>query len=161
MLERQSDWASALAFTPDNRQLLVGRMNGELHMYSVDPRWANAANDLQPLDETAYSTDIAPSTVLPSITEIEPNDIAATATVLTVPGIAKGELKPMNGATSDVDFYRIQAKHGERFVIETNAARSGSLADTKIDVLHADGRPVLRALLQAVRDSWINFRPID
>lgn len=161
VLERQSDWASALAFTPDNRQLLVGRMNGELQTYAVDPSWANAANDLQPLDETAHSAEIAPSTVLPSISETEPNDIATTATVLTIPGIAKGELKALNRATSDVDFYRIHARRGERFVIETDAARSGSLADTKIDVLHADGRPILRALLQAVRDSWINFRPID
>ena len=161
VLERQSDWPSALAFTADNRQLLVGRMNGEHQHYSVDPSWANAANDLQPLDETAYGVEIAPSTVMPSITEVEPNHLPSNATSLPIPGMAKGELKGTNGATEDVDIYRIHAKRGERFVIETNASRGGSLADTKLDVFDAKGQPVLRALLQAVRDSWINFRPID
>jgi len=46
-------------------------------------------------------------------------------------------------------------------VIETDAARRGSPLDTKIEVLHADGRPVQRLLLQAVRDSHLTFRAID
>jgi hypothetical protein len=33
--------------------------------------------------------------------------------------------------------------------------------DTKIDVLHADGKPVQRLALQAVRDSSVTFRSID
>ena len=33
--------------------------------------------------------------------------------------------------------------------------------DTKIEVLHADGTPVERLLLQAVRNTAINFRSID
>jgi hypothetical protein len=42
-----------------------------------------------------------------------------------------------------------------------DAARRGSPVDTKIEVLHADGKPVERLLLQAVRDSRINFRAIN
>src|SRR4029078_1140825 len=33
--------------------------------------------------------------------------------------------------------------------------------DTKIEILHPDGNPVERLLLQAVRDSAITFRGID
>jgi hypothetical protein len=46
-------------------------------------------------------------------------------------------------------------------VIETDAARRGSPIDTKIEILHAAGKPVERLLLQAVRDSAINFRSVD
>src|SRR6185503_6955500 len=40
-------------------------------------------------------------------------------------------------------------------------ARRGSPVDTKIEILHPDGKPVERLLLQAVRDSHITFRTID
>lgn len=161
MLERQTDWASALTFSSDNRQLVIGRMNGQLQRYAVDPNWADAAVDLQRLDDSIHSTSAGLPPTLKSISETEPNDLPSNATHLDWPAIARGELKSPDVGVADVDLYRIPARAGEQFVIETNAARSGSLADTKVEVLHADGRPVLRALLQAVRDSWINFRPID
>ncbi|GIS62550.1 MAG: hypothetical protein CM1200mP2_47750 [Planctomycetaceae bacterium] len=46
-------------------------------------------------------------------------------------------------------------------MIQTRARRDKSPADTRIEILHKDGRPVLRLLLRAVRDSSITFRPID
>ena len=163
VLERQSDWASALAFSPDNRQLAVGRMNGEYQLYSVDPGWVEPKNDLQRLHESPKPsiTDNSLPETIPQTTEIEPNDLPSNATKLPFPGIAKGELKILNGSQSDIDLYQIEATKGDTIILETNAARVGSEADTKLEVLHADGTPVRQALLQAVRDSWINFRPID
>lgn len=61
----------------------------------------------------------------------------------------------------DADYYRFDAKRGQRWVIETMASRRGSPADTKIEVLHPDGRPVERVWLQAVRDSSVTFRGVD
>ena len=61
----------------------------------------------------------------------------------------------------DVDLYRFEAKAGQTWVIETLAARRGSPVDTKIEVLHADGKPVERVLLRAVRDTYNTFRPVD
>ncbi len=161
VLERQPDWASALAFTADNRQLVVGRMNGEHQFYAIDPGWAEAKSNTQRLGENVESSESAFPSTSSSISEMEPNDLPENATPLSVPGLARGELKPTIGIGPDDDLYRITASAGESFVIETNAARSGSLADTKLEVLHADGRPVVRGLLQAVRDSWITFRQID
>jgi len=65
------------------------------------------------------------------------------------------------GEQPDVDLFRFDAKAGQTWIIETQAAQRGSPADTKIEVLHADGRPVERLLLQAVRNTAINFRSID
>jgi hypothetical protein len=62
---------------------------------------------------------------------------------------------------ADVDLFRFEAKTGQTWIIETQAAQRGSPVDTKIEVLHADGKPVERLLLQAVRNTAINFRSID
>ena len=68
---------------------------------------------------------------------------------------------PRLGLETDVDVFRFDAKAGQTWVIETQAAQRGSPVDTKIEVLRADGKPVERLLLQAVRNSAINFRSID
>lgn len=91
------------------------------------------------------------------VNEVEPNDMPASATSIQIPGAVNGRLsKP-----TDADLFRFDAKQGQRWVIETMAARRGSPADTKIEVLHADGRAVERVWLQAVRDSSVTFRGID
>ncbi len=68
------------------------------------------------------------------------------------PGAAENEL----GSS----FY-FTAKKNQTWIIETLAAQAGSPADTKLDILYADGKPVQRVLLQAVRDSYVNFRSVD
>ncbi|MEW6305365.1 MAG: hypothetical protein AB1705_17955 [Verrucomicrobiota bacterium] len=103
--------------------------------------------------------------------ESEPNDLPSQATSITVPAQANGRLwrqpaarKPRKtepAPSADADLYRFSAKAGQVLVIETTAARRGSPLDTKIEVLHANGSPVERVMLQAVRDSSITFRNID
>ena len=114
------------------------------------------------------------------VNEVEPNDSPATATSMVVPGAVNGRLRAgdlqspsvaasttaerrlqVAGTGTDSDHFRFEAKKGQRWVIETMAARRGSPADTKIEVLHADGRPVERLWLQAVRDSSVTFRGVD
>ncbi len=158
MLERQDDWPSALCFSPDSKQLIVGRMNGSLVRYPVDPRWAEQTNNLVHLNETVTG-GVAASTPMTAVNEIEPNDQPAQAQVVTLPAELKGVIQREGG--SDPDLYRFTAKRGEVWMLETNAARSGSKADTKLEILDLQGQPVPRALLQAVRDSYVNFRPID
>ena len=62
---------------------------------------------------------------------------------------------------SACDYFQFQARAAQPLIIETDAARRGSPIDTKIEILHADGKPVERLLLQAVRDSHLTFRAID
>jgi hypothetical protein len=165
LLERQSDWPAAAAFSPDGRTLWVGRMNGELASYAVDPRWARGASELQPLSETpGFDNDVA-APLSELLREVEPNDAPAQAQSLVLPAQVAGVLHKENTReprpSGDSDLYRFEARQGQVWILETNAARRGSPADTKLEILDAEGRPVPRALLQAVRDSWINFRPID
>jgi hypothetical protein len=97
----------------------------------------------------------------PEVVETEPNDSPAQANKLSLPGVANGRIWNPKGESADSDFYRFEAKKGQHLIIETDAMRRGSPLDTRIQILDADGKPVERLLLQSVRDSQINFRPID
>jgi WD40 repeat protein len=94
---------------------------------------------------------------LPEVTESEDNDKPAHAVRMAAPGGANGRIN----APGDLDLFRFEAKKGQALAIETQAAQRGSPTDTRIEVLHEDGRPVQRVLLRAVRDSYLTFRPID
>ncbi len=159
LFDHQPDWAAALAFSPDSRTLFVGRMNGELAKFELNPQWGDRPAELERLTATpsGHSVSVQP---LKENGELEPNDTPAAAMAMNWPGTVTGTLQGA-GSQADADVYRLSAKAGETWILETTAGRSGSPADTKLEVLDANGTPMLRGLLQAVRDSWINFRPID
>lgn len=93
--------------------------------------------------------------------ETEPNDAPEVATSMAAPGVAVGRIRAVGGAVSDADLYRFESRAGQTWIIEVEAARRGSPLDSKIEVLDALARPIQRLLLQAVRDSYLEFRPID
>jgi hypothetical protein len=117
----------------------------------------------------------------PQLVEAEPNNQPTQATRIPVPSTVNGRIAaagrvglPPNpdlageagsaGASPspvDVDLFRFEATAGQTWILETDAARRGSPVDTRIEVLHSDGRPVARMLLQAVRNTAINFRGVD
>lgn len=96
----------------------------------------------------------------PVLLETEPNDTPAQAMKIPAPCVVNGRIWNRAGGP-DADLFKFESQKGRRWIIETDAARRGSPVDTKIEVLHADGTPVVRLVLQAVRNSAINFRPID
>lgn len=158
VLPRLDDWAPALAFSADNGALWYGRMNGELTQQAVDPAWAERPAELVKLSTVPSSSNSqADAPMEPEVAEVEPNDTVNQPQPLSLPGSVRGAFQK----AGDADLYRIIAKKGDTWILETDAARSKSKADTRIDVLWSNGEPVQRAILQAVRDSWINFRPID
>ncbi len=92
--------------------------------------------------------------------ESEPNNNVQNATSLAIPGAMNGRLRSADDA-ADADCFAIDAKVGESWIVETIAAARNSPADTKIEALNADGSPVEKVKLRAVRDSWNNFRGVD
>jgi len=108
---------------------------------------------------------------LPQVSEVEGNDEIAKAQVVSVPVTVNAALTrsgailaPDGGKMPprlDTDHFAFYAKKGQTWIIETLAAQVGSPADTKLEVLDAKGQPVPRVLLQAVRDSYNNFRSVD
>jgi WD40 repeat protein len=162
-LEVQSDWPAALACAPDGLSLLVGRLDGTLSEYPLGSRVGAGplARRLPLLAEVVSYGAQPPIDQLAKTPEVEPNDEPGCAGLLPVPGVATGSIAPAQGKAIDADLFRFDAKVGERWIIETAAARSGSKLDSRIEVLHADARPVERLLLRAVRDSELEFRSED
>jgi hypothetical protein len=157
---QQSDWATALAISPDNTTLVAGRIDGSLSERSLADLSAGPSRGTPPLDYAALPALDPAAQSLKAIAEKEPNDTPATANRLDVPGTVSGRLEGPQGRP-DFDYFRFHAKAGEAWIIETEAARKASPADTRIDILRADGAPIQRCLLRAVRDSEITFRPIN
>jgi len=98
---------------------------------------------------------------LPEIVENEPNDSPQQAQSVTVPASISGRIGAAANGKSDADIFKFDAKAGQSWIVETVAAQRGSPVDTKIEILTPDGKPVPRLVLQAVRDSYINFRALD
>ncbi len=97
--------------------------------------------------------------------EREPNDTVAAAMPIKIPVTVAGRILATddnsNTGRGDVDLFRFSAQQGESWILETVAAVDGSPLDTKLEVLDLQGQPIERVILEATRDSYINFRPID
>jgi hypothetical protein len=160
-LERQSDWPTALAISSDN-QIFIGRLDGTLGKYDAGRPPEGAATTLKPLAEVPPEVDYGPQPAIDQLAktnEIEPNDDAKTATPISVPGVGVGRVYGGDrGSSTDFDLWKFTAKKDDQWIVETNAARSNSPLDTKIEVLDAVGKPVPRLLLRAVRNTSIEFR---
>ncbi|MGD9723119.1 MAG: c-type cytochrome domain-containing protein [Pirellulales bacterium] len=117
-----------------------------------------------PLDAARYRGTKSLQVVvgsLPEVLESEPNDAPAGANSISVPATVGGRIRAASAGAHDNDFFRFTSKAGQTWIVETDAARRGSPVDTVIEVLAADGTPLPRVLLQAVRDSNVTFRGID
>ncbi|MBA2115381.1 c-type cytochrome domain-containing protein [Bremerella alba] len=146
--------AMAVAYAAPSQALFLGQMNGKVQRITWNSEELNSQQSQQ-----VASIDPMPITATDMSTteEAEGNDAPDTAQPVTFPAKIKGTIH--NEASGpDVDFYRFSALAGQTWVLETNAARSKSPLDSHISVYHADGTPVERIKLQAVRDSYFTFR---
>jgi len=135
---------------PDAKVQVKANASGEVAV-PIDPE----AFRYRPLRKLAVGS-------LPETIESEPNDRIEQATAIDIPATVGGRIwNPSGEASGDADLFRFEAQAGQTWIIETDAARRGSPIDTRIEVLDAKGKPVKRLLLQAVRDSYLEFRSID
>lgn len=137
---------------------LIGHHLGDKATVTMKPTTEGMAN--VPLDVKALRFRTMPSlrvSALDQVSEVEGNDEIAKAQVVAIPANING----LAAKAGDTDHFAFDAKKGQTWIIETLAAQAGSPADTKLEVLHADGKPVARLLMQAVRDSYNNFRSVD
>ncbi|QDU75713.1 WD domain, G-beta repeat [Bremerella volcania] len=149
--------AMTAAYAAPSKSLFLGQMNGEVQRIT----WTDEELNSQQMQRVAsIEPKPIPATDMAAIPEAEGNDTPDTAQKVAFPAKIKGTIH--NEAEGpDVDFYRFSALAGQTWVLETNAARSKSPLDSHISVYHADGTPVERIKLQAVRDSYFTFRGKD
>ena len=125
---------------------------------------ASGAGEIDlPVDHNIYRARALPKLLVTRANEIvesEPNDLPSQANEIPIPSVVNGRLWRQD-QSEDADLFKFTAKKGDRLIFETVAARRGSPADTKIEILYPDGKPVPRVLLQATRDSHVTFGGID
>jgi hypothetical protein len=157
----------ALSVSGDGTALLVGRMDGSLQSYATPA--GGAAERAGPQVVTAQPMGDMGEPA--QANEAEPNNEPADATRVTAPVNITGVVEssrteppadqPPATRHPDADLFRFTAVAGQEWVIEVNAARSGSKLDSFVEVLTADGQRLERTRLQAVRDSYFTFRGKD
>lgn len=73
---------------------------------------------------------------------------------ISVPGTADGTLaKP-----GDSQVVRFKATKGQKLIVEVHAGRLGSPLDSAIEIRDADGKPLPRAVLRSVAQTYVTFR---
>ncbi len=152
---QQPDLVQALAFAPDGKSFVVGRVDGSVEILATVPPSSPSA----PTGTAAVPVAAPqPATPLHEMAETEPNNSPAEAMSITLPAKITGLIQGKPNDQPDRDVYKFAAKAGEAWVIEVDAAQSKSPLDSIVEVVDLEGNPIERVLLQAVRDSYFTFR---
>ena len=85
--------------------------------------------------------------------EIEPNDTPETATAITLPFAVNGRFE----TPKDRDYFEIQGKKGERYLISGRTRSMGSPADLFLRLHKADGALLVEAEDAGTDDGVINY----
>ena len=156
-LDFAADRATCFAFTPDASILIVITSSGSLRRVPVP-----AIPPAEPASvATAMAAPAEPATNVEYVAfaEAEPNELMnpqAISTPVTISGTIFNET-----TTPDQDVFRFHAEKGKPLMVEVKASRDKSPLDAFVEILHNDGKSVLQARLQAVRDSYFTFRGKD
>ena len=158
--ESQEDVAQALAVSNTEDTLLLHFMNGAFavremprkEMSAQSPNTGDAVKD--PFFE---ATKNHPRDEWPVVKSAETNQEWSTAQALEIPVVVEGRLSQPGKEA----YFRFHATKGQTWVVEVDAASSGSPLDSRIEILSDKGNPVERVRLQALRDSWFTFRGKD
>lgn len=86
-----------------------------------------------------------------------PEVTAGGSNDLPTPGTANGLI----AAPATTQTWRVQARKGQRLILEVHAARLGSPLDSTLEVLDAAGQPLPRAVLRSLARTYVAFRDHD
>jgi hypothetical protein len=156
-----SDMAEVLAWHPVNNRIYTGRMDGGLDVFESSPVDTTRPPSVQSAADLKQDHEVVRQDSPAVLAETEPNDDIRQATTVAVPARIDGLIHHAGSSRPDVDLFRFHAQEGETWMIEVQAARNGSPLDSCVRILDANGQPVPRMLLRAVRDSYFTFRGKD
>lgn len=156
----------AAEFTSDSAAVVILPERGPATLTKTLPPGETSASPPTPVTTgSSVSLERAPQ----DYQESEPNNQITEATVIELPAKLRGTINPVaptptsdiaTGA-EDIDLFRFNARQGETWIAEVKAARDKSPLDSRIEILDENGQPVLRVLLQAIRESYFTFRGKD
>lgn len=148
---------SELAVSGDGAFAFVATMRGDIQKYPLNFEETTGSRSQDRTSEVYLQID--------KIAELqeqsEPHQTALASMRLPRGAKVSGVIRAAEDGSAEEDWYGFDARAGEVWMLETNASRSGSPLDTRIEVGDDDGQPLVRTELQAVRDSYFTFRGKD
>ncbi len=161
-MPRQSSPVTSLSFV-GRRHLFVTRHDGTSERILINTNADAAAPATSPATSSPIAgvADSGDTEVLNEIVEADNNDEPVNSQQAALPFKVAGAIKPDGGNDRDADCYRFFASAGQQLVLEAQAQGDKPPLDTRIEVLTKGGRPIIRTVLQAVRDSYFTFRGKD
>ncbi|MCA9084808.1 MAG: hypothetical protein KDA81_12165 [Planctomycetaceae bacterium] len=161
--DRTESPVTAMTFVSGNG-LVTTHMNGQWRRLKLSLAPAETSDNVasaKPVPSMKPSSEKSLKDVdVKNLTEVEGNDDPSRALTVSVPFSVKGRIFS-DDQKADRDCFRFEAQEGQEFLIEVNAARSGSPLDSKVEVLTSAGDRIQSVILQAVRDSYFTFRGKD
>ena len=152
-------FVSSMSISGDARQALLALSTGDMMPFEIPE--AAAPNSAAVSQAQMQTVPPGPAVPLVDVTEMEPNNDVATAQHVVLPSRVTGVVHADVAAAIDLDAFQFDATAGQTVLIEVRAERDKSPLDSIVDVVTTDGKPVLQAQLQAVRDSYFTFRGKD
>ncbi|MEM7700189.1 MAG: c-type cytochrome domain-containing protein, partial [Verrucomicrobiota bacterium] len=154
VLPVQPDVIAAMTFL-DHSRLWVTRLDGSQELIAIDPEMPQSSADgpvasIGESEKAPTAPKEEPPSEMMTLSEGDSDDLRITQ----LPARVSGAIS----SPDERDTWNFSAAAGEKWVFEIKAARSKSKLDSKIEILDAEGQLVERAVLQAVRDSWLTFR---
>lgn len=167
-----SDVVSEVAVNQAGDRAAIGAMDGTVRWFDLPTE--QQAVSAQQADSTSPAEQVTEVYLtVERLSELEEptsadNHTSAQAMALPRGAVVRGVLQSADKGTADngtgndgatpEDWFRFEARRGEVWMIETQAARDGSPLDSIVQVLDAKDQPVLRTRLQAVHESYFTFR---
>lgn len=139
---------------------------GGMHEVKVDPPKSAVGWTTMPLNlKTAagWSLNTVKLAVgnAPEVLEQEPNNSVAQAQTVSLPVTVNGHISGDDNGVADQDYFRFHARKGENIGIEVAAARLGSPLDSIIEVLDAQGKPIPRATVRCLNETFTTLSDRD
>jgi WD40 repeat protein len=160
--EQQPDVVTGLAFEPSGDAFYAARIDGSWKRYALPQGGSQNQQDADQDSRAVASFPTMDKSPRAESTEQEPNNLPASANQISTNSLVSGVISAAaKDGAADADVFRFHAQKGQQLVLEIKAARPGGLSsplDSKLEVLDANGKPIPRVVLQAVRSTYFTFR---
>ncbi len=155
------DTPSGLYWDSRNLSLIVSTLGGDLRSFPVRESMTRSITQLPVNGPSSNQGPTSPRIEAPvaSIVELDGHRTIGTAQAISAPCEVTGKLLPEDMQNEFAgDWYALDARRGDAWIVSINAAQSGSPLDSLLDILNAKGEPLLRTRLQAVRETYFTFQ---
>jgi hypothetical protein len=156
---------TSMGWNSDGTAIYWSTLAGELQTHRLTDAIASKKPQRMTDSDKSIASPLPASvpaaTEIPTVAEADqgPRSVG-TPQILSPPVKLTGTLKSQDQAQGG-DWYAIDSKKGQRWILEIFAERDKSPLDSLLEITDQNANPILRTRLQALRESYFTFRGKD